>query len=129
MESKIKLTSLCRAPSKKELNSEWIELVNESETPFNGEGCSITVIAKQSKGRPRQVTTIKAGFVMKPNERVRLITGSPGKSSQGEAPTEEGGVRNHHLFLKAPYLDLPGALVRLVNRQQVELCRAVLAAD
>lgn len=124
METKLKVVGLSAAPNKKQLNSEWIEIHNEGEQAFNGEGCAITVMPKNAKGRPRTVTSIKAGLIIQPGEHVRLISGSPGKKSQGDPPEEEG-KRNYHLFLKVPYLDKKNLLVRLVNRQQVELCRVV----
>lgn len=124
MDIKLKVVGLSAAPDKKKLNSEWIEIHNEGDQPFNGEGCSITVVPKNAKTRPRTVTSIKAGLIIQPNEHVRLVSGSPGKKSQGEAPAEEG-ARNYHLFLKMPYLDKKNLLVRLVNKQLVELCRIV----
>ena len=102
------------------LNTEWIVLVNEADSPFNLEGCSITIAAKG--GRPKAATTLKAGILLRPKETCRLVTGSSGKKSHGEAPVEEG-VRNIHLYLKAAYLDREGLAVRLMNRQQ-EICRA-----
>ncbi|MBW2736358.1 MAG: hypothetical protein JRH20_28560 [Deltaproteobacteria bacterium] len=124
MDIKLKVVGLSAAPSKKQLNSEWIEIHNEGEQPFNGEGCAITVVPKNAKGRPRMVTSLKAGLVIQPDEHVRLVSGSPGKKSQGDAPAEDD-TRNYHLFLKVPYLDKKNLLVRFVNRQQVELCRVV----
>lgn len=116
------LETINRAEDKKQINGEWLLLHNESETPFNAEGCSITVSA--GGARPRTVTTLKAGLIIQPKEKVRLVSGAPGKKSQGEAPKEEKGVRNFHLFLKVPYVTKNGSIVRLVNRQQVEICKA-----
>lgn len=127
MATQLKLQTLTPATDRKLLNTEWVELINESETTFNTEGCSITIGKPGGgKARPRTVTTLKAGLIIKAGERVRLVSGSPGKGSQGEAPAEEEGVRNYHLFLKAPYLERSGLVVRLVNRQLVEICRAAL---
>jgi len=124
--TQLKLEGLTAAPNRKHLNGEWFELVNAGDAPFNAEGCSITVGRASGKARPRTVTTLKAGLIVKAGERVRVITGSAGKVSQGEPPAEDEGIRNFHLFLKMSYLDRPGSVVRLVNRQQVELGRAVL---
>ena len=85
------------------LNGEWMLLVNQSERPFNAEGCSITV-SRTPTGKARVVTTFKAGLMIQAGETCRLVTGSSGKGSHGEAPQEEG-IRNFHLFLKVPYLD------------------------
>jgi hypothetical protein len=127
MATGLTLEALQQTTNRKLLNGEWIVIVNEGDTPFSATGCSITTGRPGGKARPRTVTTLKAGLTIKPGERVRLITGSAGKASQGEPPAESEGLRNFHLFLKVPYLDRPGIIVRLVNRQQVELCRGVLA--
>jgi hypothetical protein len=117
----LKILSLHGTTGEGKLNEEWMVVVNESDKPFNAEGCSITVA--RGTGRPRTVTTLQAGLIIKGKETCRLVTGSSGKKSHGEAPAEPE-VRNAHLFLKAPYLDRPGLTVKLVNRQ-LEICRAV----
>jgi len=122
----LKITELVGTKDKKHLNGEWIELLNEGDTPFNGEGCAITVA--RGGGRPRNVTTMKAGLLIKAGERVRLVSGSSGKTSHGEPPAEQG-ARNFHLFLKVPYLDRPGLVVRLVNHQQTELAHATYGSE
>ena len=121
MEHTLKITQMQGAPDKKRLNEEWIEVVNEGEAPFNTEACVVTTAI--GGGRQRNVTTLKAGLVIHGGERVRLVSGSSGKKSHGDPPAEDG-FRNFHLFLKAPYLERPGVIVRLVNRQHSELCRA-----
>jgi hypothetical protein len=118
----LKIQSIAVAADEDTLNSEWIIVSNEGDKPFNAEGCSISVAKGTS--RPRLVTTFQAGLIIKPQEVCRLITGSSGKKSHGEAPVEEN-VRNVHLFLKARYLERPGLVVRLMNRQR-ELCRATV---
>ncbi|MCB9554882.1 MAG: lamin tail domain-containing protein [Deltaproteobacteria bacterium] len=119
MAANLVITAIQGPPNKKLLNNEWIELHNTGDAPFNGEGCSISVA--RGGARPKVITTMKAGLVMQPDERVRLVSGSPGKKSQGEAP-EDDQARNFFLFLKAPYLDRPNVTVRLVSGQR-ELCR------
>jgi hypothetical protein len=119
----LSIEKIQRAPNKKELNSEWFELKNASETPFNTEGCSLAV-SRGGKGRPRTMTTLKAGVVVKPGETVRVVSGSPGRASQGAPPEETAECRNVHLFLKGQLLEKPGTTLHLLNKQQVELCRA-----
>ncbi|MCA9668360.1 MAG: hypothetical protein KC503_22370 [Myxococcales bacterium] len=91
------------------LNHEWIALTNVGDAPFNTEGCSITTTS--GGARPRVVTTMKAGVVIQPGEKVRLVSGSSGKKSHGDAPDDD--YRNVFLFLKARYLDKTGLLVRI----------------
>ena len=118
----LKIEALSAAAEKGKLNGEWMLLVNEGERAFNLEGCSITA-SRGGKAKARVVTTLKAGLVIQPGERCRLVTGSSGRGSHGEAPEQEG-VRNFHLYLKVPYLDKPRLIIKLMNRQH-EICRAV----
>ena len=118
----IEMGALNRAGDKKKLNEEWMVLKNDSERPFNLDGCSIVV--GKGPARPRVFHTFKAGVVIQAGETVRLVTGSSGKKSHGQAPEEEG-IRNVHLFLKAAYLSRPGTTVRL-NMRQKELCRGTV---
>ena len=126
MATKLLFEALQQTTVRKELNKEWIVLKNSGDTAFNATGCSITAGRSGVKGRPRTVTTLKAGLTVKPGERVRLISGSAGKASQGQSPEEEDGLRNYHLLLKVPYLDRKGLVVRLVTPQHVELCQATV---
>ncbi len=117
----LKIQALNGASAKGKLNEEWMVVANESDRPFNADGLSITVA--KGKARPRVFTTLKAGLIIQPNEVVRLVSGSSGKKSHGEAPEEEG-IRNSFLFLKAAYLDRKGIKVRLTMRQH-EVCSLI----
>ena len=117
----LKIEALSAVSEEGKLNQEWMLLHNEGDRPLNLEGVSLAV-SRGGQAKPRVVTTLKAGLIIQPDERCRMVTGSSGRSSHGEAPTEEG-VRNFHLFLKVPYLDRHRITVRLMNRQH-EICRA-----
>ena len=119
---KLAIEGLQGASDKRKLNEEWLALFNAGDVPFNAEGCSISV-AKGPNARPRPITTLKAGLVVKPGERVRLVSGSAAKKSQGEVPAEKEGLRNFYLLLKVPYLEKSGIVVK-VGHGQHELCRA-----
>jgi len=121
----LKIQALHGSSEPDKLNTEWMVVVNHGEQPFNAEGCSITVA--KGTARPRTVTTFQAGLVIKAGETCRLVTGSSGKKSHGEAPVEQD-IRNAHLFLKAPYLEKSGMVVRVMNRQ-LELGKAVYEPD
>jgi hypothetical protein len=118
----LKIEALSAVAEKGKLNGEWMVVVNEGDRAINLDGCSIAV-SRGGKSKARVATTLKAGLIVQPKERCRLITGSSGRGSHGQAPEEEG-VRNFYLYLKAPYLDKPGITVKLMNRQH-EICRAV----
>lgn len=123
---KLAIEGLHAATEQDQLNQEWITVANAGDVTFNAEGCSISV-AKSVAGKPRVVTTLKAGLVIKPGEKVRLVSGSAAKKSQGPIPAEDDGVRNFYLLLKAPYLDKPGTVVKL-GRGQHELCHGVVVS-
>lgn len=106
------------------LNQEWLLLENTGPNPWNAHGCALTV-AKNANERPHPLGTLDPGFVLHPNEKIRLVTGSPAKKSQG-TPPDDKEIKNYHLFLKEPVLSKPGTVVR-VALKQAELARAVFA--
>src|SRR5689334_8899027 len=82
------------------LNEEWLLLENTGPAAINAQGCALTV-AKNAHDRPRPVGTLDPGFVLHPNEKIRLVTGTPSKKAHG-TPPDEKEVKNYHLFLKEP---------------------------
>jgi len=108
------------------LNEEWLLLENTGPGVLNAAGWSVTV-ARQGQ-RPRPLGTLSPGFIMQPGDKVRLITGSPGKKSLGTPPTDEAGVKLYYLFLREPVLARPGLVLRIALNQ-AELARAVFAPD
>ena len=72
------------------------------------------------------VGTLDPGFILHPNEKIRLVTGTPSKKAHGTPPEEKGDVKNYHLFLREPVLTTPGMVVRVSLKQQ-ELAKAVYA--
>jgi hypothetical protein len=115
---------LHRAKSPDSLNEEWLVLENTGPNVINAQGCAITV-AKRGSDRGRPLGTLDPGFILKPNEKIRLVTGTPSKKAQG-TPPEDKDLRNYHLFLKEPVLSGPGIVVRVAIKQQ-ELAKAVFA--
>jgi hypothetical protein len=103
------------------LNEEWFVVENPSDKPFSTAGCAVAV-GKGKTPRLRTIGTLDPGFTIQPSERVRVITGNPGKKAHGAVPEAEG-VRNYHLFLAAPLLSGPGSVLGL-SLHQHELVRA-----
>ncbi len=108
------------------LNEEWLLLENTGPGPINAHGCALTV-ARGPHDRPRALGTLDPGFVLHPNEKIRLVTGTPSKKAEGKPP-ESGDVKNYHLFLKEAVLAKPGTVVCLALKQ-LELARAVFQPD
>jgi hypothetical protein len=117
---KIVIREIHAAENKAALNQEWFVVENTGEGMFNTNGCSVAV--GRGKARLRQIGTLDPGFAIAPKEKVRVITGNPGKKAHGQAPTEEG-VKNYHLFLAAPLLEGAGSIVA-VSLKQLEVTRA-----
>jgi hypothetical protein len=114
-------------PSKPDLlNEEWLVIENTGPNPWNAHGCAVTV-ARNGNERPHPLGTLDPGFVLQPNEKIRLVTGSPSKKAQG-APPDEKQLKNYHLFLREPMLPRAGTVVR-VALKQAELARAVFAPE
>ena len=115
----------CKSPEM--LNEEWLLLENTGPNVVNAHKVELTV-ARRTADRPHPVGTLDPGFILKPNEKIRLVTGSPSKKAQGTPPAEKGDVKNYHLFLREPVLTQPGIVVRMSIKQQ-ELARAIFAPD
>ena len=121
------ITELHKAKDPDALNEEWLLLENTGPNPINAAGCAVTV-ARSSSDRPRPLGTLDPGFVLHPKEKIRLVTGSPSKKSQGTPPAEKGDLKNYHLFLKEPMLSKPGQVIA-VALKQLELARAIFQPD
>jgi hypothetical protein len=123
----IVLRELHRAPNKDVLNEEWLVLENTGPQPVSAKGCTVSV-ARSAKDHPRVLGTIDPGFVLKPGEKIRLVTGTASKKAEGTPPSESDGLKNYHLFLKEPVIGAPGSVVRLSLRQ-LELARGTYQPD
>jgi hypothetical protein len=114
--------SLHRASKPELLNEEWLVLENTGPGPLNAAGWTLAVGAKGQRAHP--LGTLQPGFVIRPGEKVRLVTGSPSKKAQGTPPAEEAGLKSYHLFLREPVLQRAGQLL-YVQLHQLELARTV----
>lgn len=95
----IKIVEIHAAPTPSELNTEWFVVQNDGDKAFSTKNCSLAVT---KGGKKTSLGTMDPGFVLGPGERVRVLTGNPGKKSHGAAPTDE--LKNYNLFLAAPVL-------------------------
>lgn len=59
---------------------------------------------------------------MAPGERVRVITGNPGKKAHGKPVADD--IKNYHLFLAAGWYKGPGTVLSMSLRSR-ELAKAV----
>lgn len=96
------------------LNREWFVLENQGEKPFSTRGCTLSVARK---GSPKKslLGTIDPGFVIRPGEQVRVITGHPNRKAHGDMP-EAGGITQYNLMLADSVLRGAGCTLTLALR-------------
>ncbi len=109
------------APSPAALNQEWFVVENTGEKAFSTAGCTIST-GKKNAPRLKPMGQLDPGFSLASGDKVRVVTGNPGKKAQGEPPAEDG-IKNYHLFLGAPLVSGPGATLAMSLKQH-ELARA-----
>ena len=121
--------SICEihAPSAPDaLNEEWFVLENTGEKPFSTASCAVMV--GRGSGRLRQVGTLDPGFTLAPGEKMRVVTGNPGKKAHGAPPEKPQGLKNYHLFAGVGLVDGKGSVIALALKQH-ELARATFDPD
>jgi hypothetical protein len=118
---------LHKAKSPDLLNEEWLLLENTGPNVVNAQKGELTV-ARRATDRPHPLGTLDPGFILKPSEKIRLVSGTPSKKAHGTPPEEKGEVKNYHLFLREPVLTAAGIVLRISIKQQ-ELARAVFAPE
>lgn len=109
----IRIIAIHPADPTEALNSEWFVLENQGEKPFSTRGCTLSV---SRKGQPKKILlgTIDPGFVIGPKEKVRIITGHPGRKAHGALPEED--IKQYNLFLNESVLRGPGCTLTLALR-------------
>ena len=115
---------LHQAKSAEKLNEEWLVLENTGPNVVNAQNCTLTV-ARRASERPHPLGTLDPGFILQPNEKIRLVTGTPSKKAHG-TPPDDKEIKNYHLFLREPVLTTPGLVLRVASKQ-LELAKVVFA--
>lgn len=116
---------LHKAKSPEKLNEEYLLLENTGPGVVTAHKVDLTV-ARRPTERPHPLGTLDPGFILHPNEKIRLVTGTPSKKAHGTPPEEKDDIKNYHLFLREPVLTTPGLIVRVSQKQQ-ELAKATFA--
>jgi hypothetical protein len=111
-------------PAKKadELNAEWFVLENAGEKPFHTKNCTVSV-ARPGQKKRRDLGTLDPGFALNPNEKVRLITGNPGRKAHGKLPAEDD-MKNYNLFLAESILQTGAGTVVALSLRDLVLTEA-----
>lgn len=124
----IRIIEIHPADEPEALNTEWLIVENTGTLPFSTRGCSLFVHkrqggagARKKKGkkgskRPKKINlgTMEPGFTMAPGDKVRVVTGHPGRKAHGEPPEDD--LRVYNLFLNDSILRGPGSILTLTLR-------------
>jgi hypothetical protein len=102
------------APEPKKTNEEWFILANQGASPINTSGLAVIVGPPGKRGS--WLGQIDPGFILQPGEKILVVSGIPGKKSQGEPPVKDG-LRTYHLFQREPILRGNGSVLRLALNQ------------
>lgn len=110
----------------KTLNNEWFLVENTGDKPFSTRNCVLVRTRNKSKKR-KELGTMDPGFVIKPGEKMRVVTGNPGRKAHGAMPDEEE-IANYSLFLNDSILKGKGTVLLLTLRS-AKVARAVYDPD
>lgn len=110
---RLRIVEIHPATDSEALNSEWFILANEGDAPFNTRNCQL-MVRRKGQRKSRSLGTIDPGFTLQPGERMRVLTGNPGKKVHGEPPKDD--TPNYNLFLNAPVLAYAGIELVLALR-------------
>ena len=107
------------APDKKHVNQEWFVLANTGASPVSTAGLQVIVNTPGKRGSV--MGQIDPGFLLQPGEKILIVSGIPGKVSQGDPPAREG-MRTYHLFQREGLLRGSGTTLRFAMNQ-VDIAR------
>jgi hypothetical protein len=113
------------APDKKRVNQEWFILSNTGASPVSTAGLQVIVNVPGKRGSV--MGQIDPGFLLQPGEKILIVSGVPGKVSQGEPPVREG-MRTYHLFQREGLLRGNGTTLRFAINQ-VDIARVTFDKD
>jgi hypothetical protein len=102
------------ASEAKKVNEEWFVLANTGAAPVSTAGLAVVVSRPGKRGSV--LGHIDPGFMLQPGEKILIVSGMPGKKSQGEPPTREG-LRVYHLMQREGLLKGSGTTVRFALNQ------------
>ena len=102
------------APDSKKVNQEYFVLANTGATAVSTAG--LQVIVSRPGKRGSVMGQLDPGFVLQPGEKILIMSGIPGKQSQGEPPVREG-MRTYYLFQREGLLKGNGTTLRFAINQ------------
>ncbi|WP_428262639.1 hypothetical protein [Haliangium sp.] len=108
------------------LNNEWFVVENRGDKPFSTRNCTLSV-GRRGKRKKTQLGQIDPGFVIGPGEKVRVVTGHPGRKSHGPMPDDD--MNNYSLFLGAPVLRGGAGTELILALRSLPLAKAIFDPD
>ncbi len=113
------------APDKKRVNEEYFVLANRGASAVSTAG--LHVIVSRPGKRGSVMGQIDPGFVLQPGERILILSGIPGKQSQGDAPVRDG-MRTYYLFQREGLLQGSSTTLRFALNQ-IDVARVTYQKD
>ncbi len=113
------------APDKKKVNEEYFVLANTGASAVSTAG--LHVIVSRPGKRGSVMGQIDPGFVLQPGEKILILSGIPGKQSQGEPPVRDG-MRTYYLFQREGLVHGSGTTLRFAMNQ-VDVARVTYQKD
>ncbi|MDX2021618.1 MAG: hypothetical protein SF187_15350 [Deltaproteobacteria bacterium] len=110
---------------RKKVNEEWFVLANNGSSPISSAGLNVVVARKGKRGSV--LGQLDPGFVLAPGEKILVLSGSPGKKSQGTLP-DKPGLKTYYLFSHEPLLSGDGTTIRW-TLNQLDVARVVYSAS
>ena len=107
------------APDKTRVNQDWFILANTGAAPVSTAGLQVIVSVPGKRGSV--MGQIDPGFLLQPGEKILIVSGIPGKVSQGDPPVRED-LRTYHLFQREGLLRGSGTTLRFAMNQ-VDIAR------
>lgn len=117
----LEITQIHGVQDPKKLNEEDFIIQNTGDAPLNLRGCEVSKGSPHSR-KSQKVAKLDPGFVLQPEEAMRVVSGNPRSTVQGDAANDK--VENYFLFLKAPYITRQGMVIK-IQRGQGLLTQAV----
>jgi hypothetical protein len=108
------------AADPKKVNEEWFVLANQGASPVSTAGLSVVVSRPGKRGSV--LGQIDPGFMLQPGEKILIVSGVPGKKSQGDPPVRDG-MRTYHLFLREGLLKGNRTTIRFALNQQIDVAK------
>jgi len=72
-------------------------------------------VSRKGHKKRSSLGVIDPGFLLKPGDKMRMVTGNPGTKAHG-APPPEDEIKNYFLFLPEVMLKGPGTILTVTLR-------------